>query len=590
MMIRATSIALTFALYGYADAAGCHPAFSGSATYGPGDYVSATSTVETTTACTCGDSGCPTPTGQTSGCSTTTTTTETHNYQCVSGANSAFCDKDGYQPGTSLYWSQAWTKESAECSGAVTPTPPPTPAVWSSADSGCPGAFVAGTDYAAAEKVSLAGTAYTAVYECAAAPNNQFCGKAGYEPGTGQYWAVVWTLLGSCSGTISPTSSPNYSTLTDAGGCPDPWEAGVNKYEENDRVSKNGLVFQCAAFPFSGFCGQTGYEPMNDDGTEYWKDAWTVVGHCEGTISPTATPSFDPNNHVGGCPDEWVGGTNTAYEEGDMVSITVSTTPLQKIAYTCKAWPWSGFCGLYAPNSGLQEDQQGWTMNGGCSGTIAPTTAPTFATLSLVAGGCPPDYDESNLSTSGIEAGDQVSLVVSAAPTERRVVYECKSGAASAYCIQPAFIPGGQYSAMAWDLKGYCDGTISPTAAPTAYVNGDQPTAPAQCTSPATVKECFFEKDVTTTGVTCTCSDADCPNPNGETTGCTKDVTETTCPSVDTFSSSATYEAGDVVRIGTKKFQCKAWPYYLWCGNSAYEPSLEAGVWTDAWSEIGDCP
>ncbi|EJK59466.1 hypothetical protein THAOC_20308 [Thalassiosira oceanica] len=589
-MIKINSIALTAALCGfsgYADAAGCHPAFSGSATYGPGDWVSASSTVETTEACTCGTTGCPTPTGQTTGCEKTTTTTEVHNYQCASGANSAFCSQAGFEP-AGQFSDSAWTKESAVCSGVVTPTPPPTPAVWSS-ESGCPGAYVSGTDYEPTEKVSVAGATHTDVYECAAAPNNLFCGKSGYEPGTGQYWETVWTALGSCSGSMSPTASPNFSTLTDAGGCPDAWEAGVNKYEENDKVSKNGLVFQCAAFPFSGFCGQTGYEPMPDDGTEYWKDAWTVVGYCSGTISPTASPSFDPANHVGGCPEEWVGGTNTAYEEGDMVSITVSTSPLQKIAYTCKAWPFSGFCGLYAPNSGLPDDQQGWTMNGGCTGTIAPTTAPSFGTLNLVAGGCPQDYDENNL--SGIEAGDQVSLVVSAAPTERRVVYECKSGAVSAYCSNAAFIPGGQYSAMAWDLKGYCDGTISPTAAPTAYINADQPTAPAQCTSPATVKECYFEKDVTTTGVTCTCSDADCPNPDGLTgNACKKDVTVTTCPSVDAYSSSATYEAGDVVRIGTKKFQCKAWPYYLWCGNSAYEPSLEAGVWTDAWSEIGDCP
>jgi len=545
--------------------------------------------------------------------------------------------------------------------------------VW--AGSGCPGAYVAGTDYAAADKVSVAGTAYTAVYECAAAPNNLFCGKPLYEPGTGEYWETVWTALGSCSGSISPTSSPSFLTITDAGGCPDAWEAGV-KYDGEDNVSKNGLVFQCKEAPFNGFCGQAGYEPMKvDDPSEHWKTAWTVVGHCSGTISPTSTPSFDPANHVGGCPDawvagakydaddnvtnnglvfrcnefplngfcgqagyepmkvgdeaehwktawtqvghcsgtisptsspsfdpanhvggcpdEWVAGTNTAYEEGDMVSITVSTTPLQKISYTCKAWPWSGYCGLYAPNSGIQADQQGWTMNGGCSGTIAPTTAPSFGTMNLVAGGCPPDYDENNL--SGIEAGDQVSLVVSAAPTERRVVYECKSGAVSAYCSNAAFIPGGQYSAMAWDLKGYCDGTISPTAAPTAYVNTLEPApAPAACEQEIEdgvgVNKCYYEKDITTKGVTCTCSDADCPNPEGLTgNACKKDVTKTNCPIVNTFSSSTKYEAGDVVRIGTKKFQCKAWPYYLWCSNSGYEPSLEAGVWTDAWNEIGDC-
>merc|ERR1719217_1575095 len=200
-MIRVTSIALTFALYGYAaDAAGCHPTYSSSTTYVAGDWVSASTTVETTT-----------------GCASTTSTTEVHNYQCVSGPNSGFCAQSGFAPG-GQYSSTAWIKESAVCTGTVTPTPPPTPPVYSSTDSGCPGAYVAGTDYAAAAKVSVQGATHTEVYECAAAPNNLFCGKSGYEPGTGQYWETVWTALGSCSGTISPTASPNFSTLTDAGG------------------------------------------------------------------------------------------------------------------------------------------------------------------------------------------------------------------------------------------------------------------------------------------------------------------------------------------------------------------------------------
>ncbi|EJK59468.1 hypothetical protein THAOC_20310, partial [Thalassiosira oceanica] len=117
-MIKINSIALTAALCGfsgYADAAGCHPAFSGSATYVAGDWVSASSTVETTEACTCGTTGCPTPTGQTTGCEKTTTTTEVHNYQCASGANSAFCSQAGFEP-AGQFSDSAWTKESAVCS------------------------------------------------------------------------------------------------------------------------------------------------------------------------------------------------------------------------------------------------------------------------------------------------------------------------------------------------------------------------------------------------------------------------------------------------------------------------------------------
>mmetsp|Transcript_21631 Transcript_21631/g.49554 ORF Transcript_21631/g.49554 Transcript_21631/m.49554 type:complete len:670 (-) Transcript_21631:115-2124(-) len=668
-MIRITSIALTAAIYGYsADAAGCHPAFNGGTTYKSGDTVSATSTVETTTSCMCSDASCPNPNSQTTGCEVTTTTTEKHNYSCVEGPNSAFCSMSGFEP-AGQYSSQAWTKESAVCSGVATITAAPILAAWQT-DSGCPDAYVSGKAYGPDDTVSVGGPpvavaagggppvsvslstycsysspgvmhncpsifpaqfteAYTCddgyhicciasspgsmvsntggetctkdvaamtsvVYECAATPNNLFCGMSGYEPGTGQYWENVWTLLGSCSGTISPTTSPAYTTLTDQNGCPDAWEAGVNKYKESDKVAKGGLVYQCNAFPYSGFCGQTGYEPNADDGTEFWKQAWTVIGYCSGTISPTQSPAFDSANSVGGCPDEWVSGVNTSYEEGDTVSITVSTTPERKIAYTCKAWPFSGFCGMFAPNSGLPDDQQGWTMIGNCDGTISPTQAPAFTSLPLVAGGCPTDYDENNL--DGIEAGDQVSLLVSATTgDERRVVYECKAGAVAAYCTQKAFVPGGDFSSMAWTLKGYCDGTISPTQAPTAYTNTGGQTAPATCEVEAaavtTINKCFYEKDVKTTGVSCTCSDSDCPNPNGQTTGCTKTTVETSCPSVDAYSSSATYEAGDVVRIGNARFKCKAWPHYLWCSNSAYEPTTDpTDIWTDAWSTDGTCP
>ena len=153
---------------------------------------------------------------------------------------------------------------------------------------------------------------------------------------------------------------------------------------------------------------------------------------------------------------------------------------------------------------------------------------------------------------------------------------------------------------MAWTVKGYCDGTMSPTQAPTAYDNAVvlAPSVPATCevetTATATINKCYYEKDVTTTGVACTCSASDCPNPTGlvgTSTACKKTTVFTSCPSVDVYSSSATYEAGDVVRIGNARFKCKAWPYYLWCSNSAYEPTTDpTDIWTDAWSTDGTCP
>ena len=100
--------------------------------------------------------------------------------------------------------------------------------------------------YDAADVVSVDGL----VYKCAAVPTNQFCGMKGYSPGNDQYWSSAWSVLGSCDGTLAPTSSPNFVVLTNVGGCPKEWEAnGVHAtgdaYEEGDMVSSGGLVFKC---------------------------------------------------------------------------------------------------------------------------------------------------------------------------------------------------------------------------------------------------------------------------------------------------------------------------------------------------------
>ena len=72
----------------------------------------------------------------------------------------------------------------------------------------------------------------------------------GYSPGNDQYWSSAWSVLGSCDGTLAPTSSPTFVVLTNVGGCPKEWEAnGIHTagdaYEEGDMVSSGGLVFKC---------------------------------------------------------------------------------------------------------------------------------------------------------------------------------------------------------------------------------------------------------------------------------------------------------------------------------------------------------
>ena len=386
---------------------------------------------------------------------------------------------------------------------------------------------------------------------------------------------------------MAPTGSPAYATLTDMGGCPSKWVKGANKYEEGDKVSAEGLVFECRTFPYSLHCGQDGYEPISEANGEAWKESWSVVGYCDGTIAPTSSPSFDPAN-VSGCPDVWVAGT---YEADDLVSVVVQTSPEVKFVYKCRGWPFSGYCSQFSPIA--DGGDQGWEIVGKCDGTISPTASPSFGVIDLVPGGCPGVYDKTNTS---YEAGDAVSYVASTTPP-RTIVYECRPYPFNGYCNQAAFAPGTVNVNEGWELKGYCEGTMSPTAAPTSYANDPLSSVPAECeaevASGGSVDKCYYTKDVTTEE-SCTCEATDCPNPLGlpdSSNECKKDVTVTNCPSVEPYSATAKYVAGDVVRIGINRFKCKQWPFSLWCENEAYAPTLEAGeTWTSAWSTDGDCP
>jgi len=374
-MFKVQSIVLTAALFGYASATGCFARYNGGS-YSAGDQVSSTtSTTDTTTeSCTLGSTGC----GSSGFKTTTTTTSETYNYKCRDGAASAWCSQSAYVP-NGIYSGSAWEKESAECTGSATPATAPTPAAWTGG--GCPKAYSGGTEYDADDVVSVAKTGFTMVYQCAAEPTNQFCGMSGYAPGTDQYWEQAWTSLGSCTGTIAPTDSPSFETLADAGGCPNIYSSG-DDYEEGDKVSKEGFVYQCKSWPQSAHCSQAGYEPGTsiDGGAkklEYWKDAWLVVGYCSGSITPTTSPVYVSLPNMGGCPDTWsTKSAADAYEEGDCVSSG-------GLVYQCKSWPYIAHCGQagYEPNVDPATPdawKDAWTAVGYCMGIMGPTSAPSF--------------------------------------------------------------------------------------------------------------------------------------------------------------------------------------------------------------------
>jgi len=538
---------------------GCYKTYADGSSYSIGDRVSAT--VITTS------NPIYTQDTITGAWQTKTKTTSTkRNYECISND---WCGTTGYGPGL-VGESLAWEK-GIECSGSIIHAAAPAPPLWN-IQGGCPRAYEAGAKYDAGDAVSVDNR----VYQCAAKPTNLFCGQTGYTPGKDQYWSVSWTMVGSCFGTLTPTGSPNFSALVDLGGCPEEWEAksAGEAYEKDDTVSSHGFVFSCKMWPYSTHCSQHGYQPMEDSASPgAWKTAWELIGYCKGSISPTSSPTFDPANSVGGCPDEWSGGSNVKYEEGDMVSVTVSTVPLHRQAFRCKAWPYSGNCGRYSPTN-EQGGLLGWSLAGSCDGEIRPTASPTFHMLSVSTSGCPDEYSSSS---TNYNAGDLVAYTISTSPL-RRIVYMCREYPNTGYCNQIGFQPGSQYDHMAWNLISACSGTLIPTAAPVMYAGTCKY---KKCVEMKGIEQCAPGS----TGCSCGTNDAAGPS-------CRRDVRRESCSDVDAnpWSSSVDYDTGDVVRIGAKRFKCREWPNKLWCSKEAYQPTLEnSNIWDMAWSEDGTC-
>jgi hypothetical protein len=291
-------------------------------------------------------------------------------YECKAGAASGWCPLAGYTPGTGTAWDQAWTLlGSCDPAIALTPAPTtlaPTAAAWSGV--GCPNAYVAGGAYVGGSTVAVG----TMVYECKAGAASGWCPLTGYTPGTGTAWDQAWTLKGSCTGTIAPTTLSPTATQP---GCPSAWVSGT-AYAAGAMVSAGGKSFQCNAHPMSLFCGQSGYEPNTEMFGGAYKLAWTDKGSCAGTLAPvTASPTVTPVYTVAGaCPAAYAAGA--AYSAGTKVT---TVTAGGKNVYECKAFPYSGYCSQagYEPNGTY--GSMGWTLLGVCDpvATDSPSTAPT---------------------------------------------------------------------------------------------------------------------------------------------------------------------------------------------------------------------
>jgi hypothetical protein len=94
-----------------------------------------------------------------------------------------------------------------------------------------------------------------------------WCQQAVYEPlGSLEHptaWLEAWTEVSSCEG---------------ASACEEPVPYALGqRYAEGARVEREGKVYACKPWPYSGHCGQAGYEPGTG---QAWQDAWTTASPC----------------------------------------------------------------------------------------------------------------------------------------------------------------------------------------------------------------------------------------------------------------------------------------------------------------------
>ena len=205
-------------------------------------------------------------------------------------------------------------------------------------------------------------------------------------------------------------------------------------------------------------------------------------------------------------------------------------------------------------------------MVGYCQGSMSPTQSPSFQDLKVI-GACPEEHSLGQ----GYEDGDMVAFKLSSSPL-RTIVMKCKPFPYSGYCNQAGFEPGSEYSHFAWNTIGACEGSLAPSSAPVPYTGA-----------------CTFNKCITREE-SCVCGASGCPTQDGQLSGCKREVKACSDVAVELYSSSRSYDHGDVVRMGLQRFKCRSYPNGLWCNNGAYAPALGAGIWANAWSKDGNCP
>ena len=291
-------------------------------------------------------------------------------YTCAAFPASGWCPLDGYEPGTGLYWQQAWTLQGS-CDSTKTFTPTASPVSSLPNQGGCPVAYAIGLSYVAGDLVSKSGM----VFKCNPHPMSLFCSSVGYEPLTSEYgdaYKLAWTTVGTCSGTIAPvTASPITALVAKTAGCPAVYRSGV-AYRGGDLVSKATSdpavikKYECKAYPESLYCSSNAYAP----GGQYGYMAWTDLGQCIGTLSPTVTLWCNYMNEKYQLILTKPWSASAGYVEGDEILVGNQ-------AFKCKVPGWCNQA-AYAPALSGGVWTNAWNAVGTCvDNTHSPSSNPS---------------------------------------------------------------------------------------------------------------------------------------------------------------------------------------------------------------------
>jgi predicted chitinase len=137
----------------------------------------------------------------------------------------------------------------------------------------------------------------------------QWCSLSDFEPKVGQYWTLIWSSNDSACGdsvavdNITTDGGKELEIIepTPAGAsthpCPDEAWSQDQVYAEGDKITASGQIFSCKEFPYSLWCGTSGYQPLVDPS---WGMAWDLKGLCDYgeaaalPVSPTPRPTYAP--------------------------------------------------------------------------------------------------------------------------------------------------------------------------------------------------------------------------------------------------------------------------------------------------------